>query len=233
MHLFRILTSVSCLLVTSANVFAADIAESASVTVFVPDVGESADSWSQRRCDYETVYNDVRKYSKGPVDLGRSPEGAVFLGELDGYRHYRLPETNSYLFGVTSPDQRTRLMEKIDFLFRLIYSCGQQHSIQPIDIHSTAPIKKEFATTSEGFFDIFQTLWKIAGMLKDQGYVDERSLNELYHSIGVAMWKDSKGNNVMVWFDYPHGVQLKKGAVAGWALGLQKVLRESGRLSSE
>jgi hypothetical protein len=49
----------------------------------------------------------------------------------------------------------------------------------------------------------------------------------------VAMWKDSKGNNVMVWFDHPHGAQLKKGSIAGWALGLQKALRDSGRLSSE
>jgi hypothetical protein len=46
----------------------------------------------------------------------------------------------------------------------------------------------------------------------------------------VAMWKDHSGRNFMVWFDAPHGTQLKKGAVAGWAIALHKALRNSGRL---
>jgi hypothetical protein len=48
----------------------------------------------------------------------------------------------------------------------------------------------------------------------------------------VAMWKDSDGKNKMVWFDAPHGVQVSKGAAAGWVISLQKALKESGRLLS-
>lgn len=48
----------------------------------------------------------------------------------------------------------------------------------------------------------------------------------------VAMWKDKKGRNVMVWFDAPHGAQVQKGSMAAWSIGLHKALRDSGRLLS-
>jgi hypothetical protein len=47
---------------------------------------------------------------------------------------------------------------------------------------------------------------------------------------GVARWVGADGKNVMVWFDRPHGAQLRMGEKAGWVIGLIKRLRETGKV---
>ena len=49
---------------------------------------------------------------------------------------------------------------------------------------------------------------------------------------GIARWIGSDGKKVMVWFDRPHGAQLKMGVAAGWFKSLIKRLRETGKLVS-
>ncbi|MDP3641055.1 MAG: hypothetical protein Q8R43_01295, partial [Alphaproteobacteria bacterium] len=137
MYRFREFWVVSCLFALSANIFAA------------AEVTDASDLWSQELAQYEAVYNDAHQYFGEPVDDGRVPSNATFLGVQDGYRRYQLPETSAYLFGVTSPAQRKDLMEKTDFLFRLIYSCAQIYSIKPIDVQSGGALQQEFSTTKE------------------------------------------------------------------------------------
>ncbi len=180
MYWFGKLSVVSCLFAFNANIFAASGVE-------------PTDRWLQELADYETAYNDMRQYFNEPVDETRVPSNATFLGVQDGYRRYQLPDTSAYLFGVTSSAQRKNLMEKIDFLFRLIYSCGQQYSVKPMDVQSTGLLKKEVAPTAEGFYRISQTLSTIANRLKNQDYVDERELNSLFTFINGAIDELNKG----------------------------------------
>lgn len=49
---------------------------------------------------------------------------------------------------------------------------------------------------------------------------------------GVARWVGADGKNVMVWFDRPHGAQLRMGERAGWVIALIKRLRETGKLGA-
>lgn len=47
---------------------------------------------------------------------------------------------------------------------------------------------------------------------------------------GVARWVGADGKNVMVWFDRPHGAQLRMGESAGWVRAFVSTLKKSGRL---
>ena len=185
MHFFRQLTVISCLLVSSANVFAAVAAE---------------DVWSQELSSYEAVFRDAQQYFSEPVDEARVPSNAIFLGAQDGYRRYKLPETEAYLFGVMTPEQRKELMGKIDFLFRLICSCGQQYSIRPIDVQLPGVLKKEITSTKEGFYHILGILSEIANKLKNQDYLDELDLNRLFTFIDWAIHElnKSKGSKELI-----------------------------------
>jgi hypothetical protein len=78
-------------------------------------------------------------------------------------------------------------------------------------------------------FDGSPNFERVLKVLVDAGiYVDA---NIHGNEKGIARWVGADGKNVMVWFDRPHGAQLQKGENAGWVRGLEKALKESGRLA--
>ncbi len=137
--------------------------------------------WAQIKRSYETVYQEIQPYLGEPVDRGRIPKGSKYLNAYKGFYRYQLAESHAYAFGITSADQRKDLIKKIDFLFHLIFSCGQMYSVKPIDVKTEVAGKEEF------FYFLLKTLTKIANTLKNEDYVDERKLNGLFSFIGGAI----------------------------------------------
>lgn len=163
--------------------------------VFAAAASEPMDVWSEELAQYEADYNNMRDYFNEPVDESRVPSNATFLGVQDGYRRYQLPDTSAYLFGVTSSEQRKNLLEKIDFLFRLICSCGQQYSIKPIDVQLDRVLQHEFSSKEQGLVKIMHYLCDIANRLKNRDYLDERELYKLYEFIDSILNEANKSKS--------------------------------------
>lgn len=137
--------------------------------------------WAEQKRSYEIVYQKNQPYLGDPVDRDRIPEGSKYLDTYKGFYRYQLAESYAYAFGITSADQRKDLIKKIDFLFHLIFSCGQMYSVKPIDVKTEVAEKEEF------FYFLLKTLTEIANTLKNEDYVDERNLNGLFSFIDGAI----------------------------------------------